>query len=134
MSTWAPSGGFKNTPVPQQVAPPVAPRPVTVPVSVKGAGSVQVSPRIDFKTFYDPSRVIDLDKLKVVADLRTEGSERGETQDGDAGTLGPGSNSGAFVNVGKPNGKSISAPVAKEGLTPGQLALIALGSFLLLGG
>lgn len=39
--------------------------------------------------YYDPSRVVDLDKLKVVDDMRQQGTERGETQTGDNGVLGP---------------------------------------------
>lgn len=130
-SNFAPSGGssgggFVGTV--RKVAP------VTVPVSVRGSGTVQMQPRADFKSFYDPSRVIDVDKLKVVADLRTQGSERGETQQGDDGMLGPGSGSGAFVSAPRSDASMFATTETKPGLTPAQLALIALGSFLVFGG
>ena len=77
---------------------------------------------------YDPSRIFK--DIKVVKDLRQSGTERGETQTGDGGMLGPGS-------IGfESRYKTPGAPAKKGalGLTPLQMGMIAAGAFLLFGG
>jgi hypothetical protein len=81
--------------------------------------------------YYDPSRVIDEDRLVVVDDMRQQGAERGEVQEGDAGTLGPGSRQGAFATRDR---TTIVTGPQREGLTGGQLALLAALGYILLGG
>lgn len=60
---------------PPRVASPVAARP-----QVTRATSIP---------YYSQSRIFK--DIKVVKDMRQSGTERGETQSGDSGTLGPGS-------------------------------------------
>lgn len=123
------SGGgglVRRAPVPRPVAAP-APRSVT------SASTIRVVPKADFRSHYDPSRVVDLDRLKIVKDMRAPqefASERGETTDADPGQTGPGSTSGAFAT-----------PTRGTPLTPGTptkggggLLLAALAAALLLGG
>lgn len=122
---------------PKKVPAKVAPKPV-VKAATKGAPtSTTGRPRLSKPvtvdrtkvSFYDQSRIIDPERLKVVKDLR----ERGDVQAGDSGHLGPGSTGGAFARpvVSRP----VAAPQpAKQGLTKGQLAALAAIGYLLLGG
>lgn len=117
---FAPSGGFS--------------RPVvrSAPRTVTSARPITVAPKATVMPFYDPSRVIDLDRLKVVKDLRQHefAPERGETQTGDGGTLGPGGTAGGRI---APPTVAPGAPGA--GITGGGgLALAAIAALLLLGG
>lgn len=93
--------------------------------TVTTASRSAAPPRAAFTSYYDPSRIVDLDKLKVVSDLRTEGAERGEVQSGDDGSLGPGSSSGAFVAPPQ------SSPMIAEKKSIAPIALAALAYFLL---
>jgi len=94
----------------------VAPAPIQVPIKA-------AIPKASRVAYYDPSRIIK--DIKVVKDLRQSGTERGETQSGDSGTLGPGS-------IVPPVTKTPAAPKAPgNNLLP--LAL-AVGAFFLFGG
>ncbi len=96
-------GGFVG-PVRRVVSRAISSRPV-----VATSRPVTVTPRgQDFVSHYDPSRVIDLDRLKVVKDLRApeeHAAERGETQSGDNGVMSPSESGGVAtgaVRGGKP--------------------------------
>jgi len=124
-SNWARPGANKSS---------VVRGPVTIPVGTSG-GNVKIQPariklpsRPDYSTYYDPSRVVDLDRIRVVKDLRQSGNERGETQTGDSGILGPGSGDGS--QIASPSTGGAKAPV-KNNLIPIALAVAA---FILLGG
>lgn len=115
---------------PPRIAPPPS-RPilfdrggVPVPTSYLPPGL-----RADFISHYDPSRVMDIDQMRVVKDLRQSGTERGETQTGDSGMLGPG---GGVAPPGTAAGAR-GAPGA-----PGELPLVpialAVAAFILFGG
>jgi len=77
-------------------------------------------------TPYDPSRIFK--DIKVVKDLRQSGTERGETQTGDGGMLGPGGLPNRYRTPGAP------AEKGALGLTPLQMGLLTVAGFLLLGG
>lgn len=97
----------------------VAPTPAPAPTPVATVAPVT---RETFIPHYDPSRIFK--NIKVVTDLRQQGTERGEIQAGDNGTLGPGSidpSQITSVKVVKPQNNLI--PIA-----------IAIGLFILLGG
>ncbi len=130
-----PTGAFIAPPVryapPRRIAPPPSPPRlfdrggVPVPTSLLPPGLRQ-----DFSSYYDPSRVMDIDQMRVVKDLRQSGTERGETQTATGGFLGPGS--GDVAPPGTATGAR-GAPGA-----PGQLPLVpialAVAAFLLFGG
>ena len=91
-----------------------------------------VMPRSDIEAsipHYDPSRIFK--DIAVVKDLRQSGTERGETQTGDGGMLGPGS-------IGfESRYRTPAAPGTAKGafgLTPLQMGLLGVAGFLLLGG
>lgn len=134
VSKWAPSGGFRRPVVSPGYAYRAAVASQAAPRTVTSSRPVTVTPRQQFITHYDPSRVIDLDKLKVVKDMRSQGSERGETQTGDDGELGPGSTGGAFVAPPRATATGVKTGEGAKGLTPLQLTMIAAGAFLLFGG
>lgn len=99
-------------------APPPPPPPTVAPVAAQ-----TVIPQATFIPSYDPARIFK--DIKVVADLRQSGEERGEVQSGDNGTLGPGS-------IAPPQtGLPTAAPVAKTNLAP---ILLAIAAFVILGG
>lgn len=84
--------------------------------------------------YYDPSRVVDLSRLKVVKDIRSApefAEERGEVQTGDNGITGPGSTDDTF---GMPQVTPDIAPTEKPAMTPANLGLLAVAAFLLFGG
>lgn len=84
-----------------------------------------VPPQPTFIPYYDPSRIIK--NIRVVADLRQQGTERGEVQTGDNGTLGPGS-----IAPPRTNGGAVAPPVTEKNvLIP---IALAIGTFILLGG
>ena len=109
----------------------VAPRPVVTPTRQVGRGIPQTRPTAESIPYYDPSRVIDPDRLKVVKDLRAPefAEERGDVTSGDTGATGPGSGPGTFPTRAQPG---TTAPGAKPGQTG--LLLAALAAALLLGG
>lgn len=126
-----PTGGFIAPPV--RYAPPPRFAPPPSPPRYFDTGGVAVPPGLrqqDFISYYDPSRVMDVDRMRVVKDLRQSGTERGETQTGDSGMLGPGSGDVA------PPSTARGAPGAPG--APGQLPLVpialAVAAFLLFGG
>ena len=80
--------------------------------------------------FYDQSRIVPREQLTVVTDMRQTGAERGEVQEGDSGTLGPGSAPGPFVTPVK--SEPLQMPEKK--LSGTQLALLALAGYLVFGG
>lgn len=123
--TVKPVSAFAITPQPVIRHAPPAPQSGT-PIIYAGTG------RPDFKTFYDESRIIDRDKLKLVSDMRTEGSERGETQSGDNGTLGPDSNGGAFMHMSR-DPAYIPDVIPPKKLTGEQIAFLAIASYLIFG-
>jgi len=101
------------------------PRSMVVPRSV-------VAPRGDFIPYYNPARIVDLDRLKVVSDMRQSGSERGETQTGDDGVLSPSeSRSGTIAAPGSSPGKTSKVSTEKNNLFPVALAVAA---YILFGG
>ena len=112
---------------------PPAPRRVTpAPRTVTSARPVTVQPRGEFITHYDPSRVIDLDRLKVVKDLRSGpefAESRGDTTTGDNGVMSPSETPGG--------GRGMVTPTTAPGTGikgGGGLILAALAAALLLGG
>ena len=107
-------------------------RVVAAPRVVTSARSVSVVPRGEFVSHYDPSRVIDLDRLKVVEDMRSGpefAEERGDSTSGDNGVMSPSESAGG--GRGMP-GATAAPGTAKVG--GGGLALAALAAFLLFGG
>lgn len=127
-TSFAPSGGFSG---PRRVAAPR--RVVAAPRTVTSSRPVTVQPRGDFITHYDPSRVMDLDNLKVVADMRQTGAERGEKQSGDDGVMSPSeSRTGTIAAPGGVPGK----PGAPGAIADNKLILpaLAVAAFILLGG
>ena len=127
MAGWSRYGVGKQARAKIVAAAPTASRPVSAPTApiATTARTVRQAPRATYITHYDPSRVIDIDKLKVVSDLRTEGSERGETQTGDSGITGPGSYNGVFM----PPPQVAPTPKPKNELAP--LAMLAGLAYLL---
>jgi hypothetical protein len=123
-------GGFIR-PATRTVA--VAPRQViaTAPLS-RPATSIP---------YYDPARVIDPSRLRLVADVRDPAArlfseqqradefadERGDVQTGDNGILGPG-------GIAPPSLAPGIAPTGTQALTPANLGLLAVAAFLLFGG
>jgi hypothetical protein len=112
--------GFVGT----RIAPKIAPAPAPAPTISK-----PLPPRNGFQIptfipYYDPSRIFE--NIQVVKDLRQSGTERGETQTGDNGILGPGS-------VAPPGTGAPGAPGApgKDNLVP--IALV-VAAFILFGG
>ena len=79
--------------------------------------------------YYDPSRVIKY--VKIVQDMRQQGTERGEVQTGDNETLGPGSNDGQIAPPRTNGGVSRPPVTEKNVLIP---IALAIGAFILLGG
>ena len=80
--------------------------------------------------YYDTRRIPDLDKIQAEKAAENE-VERGESAADDSGTTGPGSGNGS---IGIPSGTPVNVAPEKKGLTGGQLALIAIASYLLFGG
>ena len=135
MAGWAVSrnggggGGFVG---PVRRAP--VQRVVQAARTVTSSRPVTVAPRDQFVSHYDPSRVVDLDKLKVVKDMRSMpefGEERGDTQGGDNGVMSPSeSRSGTIAAGGGVPGKNGTPGTAtKNNLVP--LALLIAGAILL---
>lgn len=122
-------GGFVG---PRRISAPV--RVVSAPRTVTSSRPITVTPRgQDFVSHYDPSRILDIDNLKVVADMRQSGAERGEKQSGDDGVLSPSeSRTGTIAAGGGVPGKP-GAPgaFADNKMIPVALAIAA---FVLLGG
>ena len=117
------------------VGRPVSRAPVTrvvpqTPTRHVGRGMPTARPTAESIPYYDPSRVIDPDRLKVVKDLRAPefADERGDVTSGDTGATGPGSGPGTIPTRAQPT----TAPGAKPG--QGGLILAALAAALLLGG
>lgn len=109
-------------------------RPVTRPAprAVTSARPVSVMPKADFRAHYDPSRVIDLDRLKIVQDMRApreSADDRGDTSTGDNGVMSPSESAGG--GRGMP-GTTLAPTTEKMG--GGGLALAAVAAYLLLGG
>ena len=110
--------------IPKALPPALPPQKIPGPDYTKltGGGGATVIPH------YDPSRVFE--DIRVVKDLRQSGTERGESQTGDGGMLGPGS-------IGfESRYRTPGAPAEKGalGLTPLQMGLLGVAGFLLLGG
>lgn len=134
--TW--TTGRRGPSIPRTVARTVARAIPATPRSVVGDPRA-MPPQVPGLTresipYYDPARVVDLDKLKVVKDLREPrtapefAEERGDVTSGDTGGTGPGSGTGTFPTRAKPT----TAPIlGKQGTG---LALAALAAFLLLRG
>ena len=105
-----------------RVAPTAPPRPPSV-ISVARNGVV--TSQATNIPYYDSSRIIK--DIKVVKDMRQSGTERGETQTGDDGFLGPGSGG----RVAPPSaGTPVAVDVKNKWLVPA--ALVA--AFFLFGG
>jgi hypothetical protein len=122
-------GGFVG---PRRVSAPV--RVVSAPRTVTSSRPITVTPRgQDFVSHYDPSRVLDIDNLKVVADMRQSGAERGEKQSGDDGVLSPSESRSGTVTApgGKPGAPGAPGAFADNKMIPVALAIAA---FVLLGG
>lgn len=115
--TYTGGGGFVG---PRRVATPPRPAPGPVVTVMDARGRPTVIP------YYDPSRIFK--DIKVVADMRQQGTERGETQTGDNGTLGPGGI--APPRIALPGAPGTPGAPGKNALIP--LALVA--AFLLFGG
>lgn len=119
-------GGFVG-PVRRVVSRPAPTRPV-----VATSRPVTITPRgQDYVSHYDPSRVIDLDRLKVVKDMRGGpefGEGRGDTQTGDNGVMSPSESAGG--GRGMPGKTGAPGTAVKNNLIPlalGAAALILLG-------
>jgi hypothetical protein len=125
-SSWAVSTPTRTVAVaPRTVA--VAPRQTisTAPLA-RAATSIP---------YYDPSRVIDESRLRLVKDIRAPAEfseQRGELVAGDDnGILGPGSTNGVIAPPRVTNG---IAPTGTPAVTPANLGLLAVAAFLLFGG
>ena len=116
---------FFRRPSPPPPPPPPAPRIVRTVVAAPVVPVIRGGPT--YISHYDPSRVKE--GIKVVQDLRQSGAERGETQTGDDGMLGP-TDQGA---IAPPRTGLPGAPGAPGENNFVPLAL-AVGAFLLLGG
>ena len=117
----------------RRTAPPPPPPPPLSP-----AAALFPAPRVStpqpFISYYSPTRIFE--DIKVVADLRQNGFERGETQTGDDGALGPLEDENHYgddsISPPQPRGKVSMAPAPK--MTGLQMALLAGAAFLLFGG
>ena len=100
-------------------------RPYTAPTTTTvSAPTIIAQPvRPTSIPYYDPGRIFE--NIRVVQDLRQQGTERGEIQDDDDALLGP-------VAVPRPNDVIVGPPKApaKNPLIPIALAIAA---FVLLG-
>ena len=119
----------RPSPPPPPPPPPSIPRTIarTITATAPVVQTIRGGPT--YISHYDPSRVIK--GIKVVQDLRQSGTERGESQTGDDGYLGPTDTDGRIAppRTGLPGAPG--APGEKNALIP--LALLA-GAFLLFGG
>ena len=114
--------------------PRTAPIRRTVSATRQGISTAALSRPATSIPYYDPSRVIDLSRIKVVKDIRAPAEfaeERGDDQTGDNGITGPGSTNGAIAPPRVANG---IAPTGTPALTPANLGLLAVAAFLLFGG
>ena len=117
----APGGSIRrNTTIIRRAPVVAAPKP-------KGIIQRRIIQRATVIPYYDPSRVIK--DIKVVADLRQSGTERGETQTGDNGTLGP-------ESIAPPRTETSGTPIGVELTEKNNFVPIALAvaAFILLGG
>ena len=94
--------------------------------------------------YYDPSRVIDPSRIRLVKDIRDPAArlfseqlradefadERGDVQTGDNGITGPGSTNGV---IAPPRTNGIT-PTGTQALAPANLGLLAVAAFLLFAG
>lgn len=123
-----PRGGF--------VGPVRRPVVRAAPRAVTSSRPVSVMPKADFTTHYDPSRVIDLDRLKVVQDMRAGpefGEGRGDTTSGDNGVMSPSEAPSGTMATGAVRAGEPGAPGTGK-IGGGGLALAAIAAYLLLGG
>lgn len=124
MSRLGYAGGMWAPRVYTPPAPPPPPPPTIIYTSAPPVATRTILPRATSIPVYDQSRIFK--DIKLVADLRQTGAERGEVQTGDNGTLGPGSIAPPLTV------KPTAAPVTeKNNLVP---IAIAIAAFLILGG
>lgn len=124
LGQWAPSSGFVGSRrQPVKIAPP-APQATIMPVPGQTIIHLPIS-----IPYYDPSRIFK--DIKVVADMRQQGTERGEVQTGDNGILGPGSSDASQIAPPQTGLPAAPGTVGKNNLVP---IALAIGAFLLFGG
>lgn len=125
---FGPSAGFARSQPTRSAPPPAARQPARQLPPAPSPGAIPratATPRPTHVPYYDPSRIIDPDRLTLVKDM----TGRGDDSEGDSGHLGPGSSAGPFRAT---RGVPVAPP--QQGLTGGQIAMLVALGFLVLGG
>ena len=127
------TSSFARRPTTPPPAAPTRSSPVIRHVTGGPTPVRNIVPRADFVTYYDKTRLPDLDNLEVVDPgtiygTRENEEERGDVAAGASGTLGP---DGRII---APRAMHKAPTIHKAEASPATLLMLGIGAYLLFGG